>query len=232
MSQLGRLAARAIPRTPSMREYLRFHRSITGPFTTTIRPTSLRQAHSKPLPPRPTIDESTITEAFLKGTGPGGQKINKTSSAVQLKHLPTGIVIKCQETRSRSQNRKIARRILAERIEERELGEGSRTAIKAERLSKKKASRNKKSRRKYKKLADEGKEEDDDEDVEDNGEGEGIFAVDRSSEGRILNSEPEDLDPSERIDVTHSPQRHRQKQEEQPQRHHSQTTTTIDQGRG
>ncbi|KAH0408375.1 hypothetical protein KCU90_g21991, partial [Aureobasidium melanogenum] len=78
-------------------------------FTTT---TTLSQ---KPLPPRPTILESDITEAFLKGTGPGGQKINKTSSAVQLKHLPTGLVIKCQETRSRSQNRKIARRILAER---------------------------------------------------------------------------------------------------------------------
>ncbi|KAG9719516.1 hypothetical protein KCU59_g18006, partial [Aureobasidium melanogenum] len=70
-------------------------------FTTT---TTLSQ---KPLPPRPTILESDITEAFLKGTGPGGQKINKTSSAVQLKHLPTGLVIKCQETRSRSQNRKI-----------------------------------------------------------------------------------------------------------------------------
>ncbi|KAF1353443.1 peptide chain release factor class I/class II, partial [Delphinella strobiligena] len=95
------------------------------------------------------IDENDITEAFLKGTGPGGQKINKTSSAVQLKHLPTGIVIKCQETRSRTQNRKIARRILAERIEERELGEGSRTAIKIERVVKKKKSADKKARRKY-----------------------------------------------------------------------------------
>ncbi|THW61892.1 hypothetical protein D6C86_00455 [Aureobasidium pullulans] len=130
-------------------------------FTTT---TPLPQ---KPLPPRPTIEESDITEAFLKGTGPGGQKINKTSSAVQLKHLPTGIVIKCQETRSRSQNRKIARRILAERIELLTLGDDSRAALKAEREKKKKASKNKKARRKYRKLED-GKEIEDDE--EDEGE--------------------------------------------------------------
>ncbi|KAF2083887.1 hypothetical protein K490DRAFT_21891, partial [Saccharata proteae CBS 121410] len=103
----------------------------------------------KPLPPRPVIDEKDITEVFLKGSGPGGQKINKTSSAVQLKHLPTGMVIKYQGTRSRSQNRKIARRMLAERIEEMELGSESRTKIKRERVSKKKASAAKKARRKY-----------------------------------------------------------------------------------
>ncbi|KAG9555144.1 hypothetical protein KCU71_g14202, partial [Aureobasidium melanogenum] len=115
-------------------------------FTTT---TTLSQ---KPLPPRPTILESDITEAFLKGTGPGGQKINKTSSAVQLKHLPTGLVIKCQETRSRSQNRKIARRILAERVELLVMGDQSRAALKVEKEKKKKASKNKKARRKYRKL--------------------------------------------------------------------------------
>ncbi|KAG9949111.1 hypothetical protein KCU85_g4570, partial [Aureobasidium melanogenum] len=116
-------------------------------FTTTT--TTLSQ---KPLPPRPTILETDITEAFLKGTGPGGQKINKTSSAVQLKHLPTGLVIKCQETRSRTQNRKIARRILAERVELLLIGDQSRAALKAEREKKKKASKNKKARRKYRKL--------------------------------------------------------------------------------
>ena len=47
----------------------------------------------KPFPPRNVILESEISESFLKGTGPGGQKINKTSSAVQLKHLPSGIVV-------------------------------------------------------------------------------------------------------------------------------------------
>ncbi|KAF1827505.1 uncharacterized protein K489DRAFT_302942, partial [Dissoconium aciculare CBS 342.82] len=107
---------------------------------------------NKALPPRLVIPESDLDESFLKGSGPGGQKINKTSSAVQLKHLPTGIVVKCQETRSRDQNRKLARRILAERLDFMEKGSQSRTAIQQEIKRKKKASATKKSRRKYKKL--------------------------------------------------------------------------------
>ena len=109
----------------------------------------------KPLPPRPKILETDIEEAFLKGSGPGGQKINKTSSAVQLKHLPTGIVVKCQETRSRQLNRKFARNILAEKLDVLEKGEDSRTAIKTERARAKKASASKKAKRKYKKLDEE-----------------------------------------------------------------------------
>ena len=109
----------------------------------------------KQLPPRKVIPENEITESFLKGTGPGGQKINKTSSAVQLKHLPTGIVVKCQSTRSREQNRQTARRLLSERLEEIEKGDQSRTAIRAERARTKKASASKKTNRKYKKLAEE-----------------------------------------------------------------------------
>ncbi|KAI5803115.1 RF-1 domain-containing protein [Geopyxis carbonaria] len=78
----------------------------------------LKKPRAPPLPPRPTPPPAhEFTEAFLKGSGPGGQKINKTNSAVQLKHKPSGIVVKCQATRSREQNRKIARRILAERLD-------------------------------------------------------------------------------------------------------------------
>ncbi|EOD51010.1 putative peptidyl-trna hydrolase domain protein [Neofusicoccum parvum UCRNP2] len=106
----------------------------------------------KPLPPRPAINEDDITESFLKGSGPGGQKINKTSSAVQLKHLPTGIVVKYQGTRSRTQNRKTARRMLAERLEEIEKGPESRTQLKRAVQAKKKASSAKKSKRKYRAL--------------------------------------------------------------------------------
>ncbi|KAK3619390.1 hypothetical protein LTR56_024077 [Elasticomyces elasticus] len=109
----------------------------------------------KPLPPRPKILETDIEEAFLKGSGPGGQKINKTSSAVQLKHLPTGIVVKCQETRSRQLNRKFARNILAEKLDILEKGDESRSAIKGERARVKKASASKKTKRKYKKLDEE-----------------------------------------------------------------------------
>ena len=104
---------------------------------------------SHQLPPRLVLKDEDLEEAFLKGSGPGGQKINKTSSAVQLKHIPTGMVVKSQATRSRSQNRKIARRLLAEKIEEIEKGPESRTALKAEIKKKKKSSKMKKARRKY-----------------------------------------------------------------------------------
>ncbi|KAJ2970164.1 hypothetical protein NUW58_g9779 [Xylaria curta] len=70
-------------------------------FSTTNNPPLLKIS-SKHLPPRPKPPpEEEIEESFLKGSGPGGQKINKTNSAVQLKHTPTGLVVKCQATRSR-----------------------------------------------------------------------------------------------------------------------------------
>lgn len=100
------------------------------------------------------IPEGDLIESFLKGSGPGGQKINKTSSAVQLKHIPSGIVVKSQETRSREQNRRTARRILGEKLEDIEKGPQSRTALRTEKARKKKASADKKARRKYRKLED------------------------------------------------------------------------------
>lgn len=87
---------------------------------------------------------------------------NKTASAVQLKHLPTGLVVKCQATRSRDQNRKTARKILAEKLEVMELGDESRTMIKAREVARKKASKRKKSGRKYRKDGDEGVDEGED----------------------------------------------------------------------
>ncbi|CRG86245.1 peptidyl-tRNA hydrolase domain protein [Talaromyces islandicus] len=109
----------------------------------------------KHLPPRPKLDDADITGTYLKGSGPGGQKINKTNSAVQLIHKPTGIVVKSQATRSRSQNQKIARELLAAKVEEQEKGEDSREAIKAAIKRKRKASSMKKKRRKYRALEEE-----------------------------------------------------------------------------
>ena len=130
------------------------HRWFTSPT---------RQAN-KPLPPRPTLPDTDLHHVFLKGSGPGGQKINKTNSAVQITHIPTGIVIKSQATRSRSQNYKIARQILAEKIEHLEKGGESRLAKKVEKKSTQKRSREKKARRKYRALEDakNGQVEDDD----------------------------------------------------------------------
>jgi protein subunit release factor B len=77
---------------------------------------------------------------------------NKTSSAVQLKHIRTGLVLKVQATRSRTQNRKIAREMLAERLEELEKGKESRVAVVGEAKRKRKSSAVKKSKRKYRLL--------------------------------------------------------------------------------
>jgi protein subunit release factor A len=74
---------------------------------------------------------------------------------VQLKHIPTGLVVKSQETRSREQNRKIARQLLAAKLDDMVNGDQSRSAIVSEVKKKKAASAAKKKRRKYKKLEEE-----------------------------------------------------------------------------
>jgi protein subunit release factor B len=63
------------------------------------------------------IAEDDLVEKFVLGSGSGGQKINKTSSCVYLKHLPTSIEVKCQAHRSREMNRFQAREDLCDRIE-------------------------------------------------------------------------------------------------------------------
>ncbi|WWD03355.1 hypothetical protein V865_001407 [Kwoniella europaea PYCC6329] len=63
------------------------------------------------------IPEHELDEKFVRGRGPGGQAINKTNSSVSLTHIPTGIRIQAQPTRSREENRKVARKILGERLE-------------------------------------------------------------------------------------------------------------------
>src|SRR5882672_4057687 len=60
-----------------------------------------------------------VEERFVRGTGPGGQKINKTSSTVWLRHGPTGIEVRCQRERSQSANRELAWQELAGRLEAR-----------------------------------------------------------------------------------------------------------------
>lgn len=64
------------------------------------------------------IKDDDLIEKFILGSGKGGQKINKTASCVYLKHLPSGIEVKCQSQRSRELNRFYARRLLCEKIEE------------------------------------------------------------------------------------------------------------------
>lgn len=62
------------------------------------------------------IQEADLHEKFIIGSGKGGQKLHKTASTVYLKHRPTGIEIKCQESRSREDNRYFARLRLCEKL--------------------------------------------------------------------------------------------------------------------
>ncbi|KAK0098856.1 hypothetical protein PV326_001422 [Microctonus aethiopoides] len=73
----------------------------------------------------PKLDEKDLEEKFIKGSGPGGQATNKTNNAVSLKHKPTGIVIKCHQTRSVWQNSKIARELLITKLDNHLNGERS-----------------------------------------------------------------------------------------------------------
>ena len=66
------------------------------------------------------VYEEDLEESFILGGGPGGQKTNKTSSVVRLSHEPSGIAVRVGESRSREENRWLARRMLAETILERE----------------------------------------------------------------------------------------------------------------
>jgi len=61
--------------------------------------------------------EEDMEEKFIRSSGHGGQKVNKTSSCVYLKHIPTGIEVKCMKERSQSVNRFLARRELLQKIE-------------------------------------------------------------------------------------------------------------------
>jgi peptide chain release factor len=121
---------------------------VTRLFTTT--PATLKKADQNP--PRMKIPDEDIYCHYMSGWGNGGQVINKTMSAVHLKHIPTGIVVKSQPTRSRTQNLKIARQILADKVDEHLNGKESRPAIKQEKKRKKQASADKKKRRKYRAL--------------------------------------------------------------------------------
>ena len=92
------------------------------------------------------VRELDIVEKFVKGSGPGGQKINKTSSCVWLRHLPSGIEIKCQRERSQALNRFFARRLLCDRIEERIFGERSRRQQEAAKIRRQKKRRSRRQR--------------------------------------------------------------------------------------
>lgn len=98
------------------------------------------------------ILEHDLLEKFIQGSGSGGQKINKTSSCVYLKHLPSGIEIKCQKERSREMNRYFARKELCDKIDQIKNGELSKKQQATEKIRRQK--RQKSRRQKQRMVAD------------------------------------------------------------------------------
>jgi protein subunit release factor B len=89
------------------------------------------------------VKESDIEEKFVRSPGKGGQNVNKVSTAVYLKHLPSGTEVKYHKERTQGLNRFLARRLLVEKIEENILGKMSEKQQKIEKLRRQKRKRSK-----------------------------------------------------------------------------------------
>ena len=82
--------------------------------------------------------DSDLVEKFVRGSGKGGQKVNKAANRVQLEHLPTGIKVSCHDARDLSTNRKIARKMLIEKLDQHYNGANSRIEQEFEKIRKRK----------------------------------------------------------------------------------------------
>lgn len=102
------------------------------------------------------INEADLYEKFILGSGKGGQKIQKTSSTVYIKHLPSGIEVKCQESRSQEDNRYLARARLCEKLQTLISDEKTKQQQKLEQLKRQKKRRSRRAKQKI--LDDKGKQ--------------------------------------------------------------------------
>ena len=94
------------------------------------------------------VAESDFDESFVRSSGPGGQKVNKSSSCVYLIHIPTGLAVKCQRERSQSLNRFLARRLLLDKIEKQQKGFIAQEKEKLEKIRRQKRKRSKRAKEK------------------------------------------------------------------------------------
>jgi len=94
------------------------------------------------------IRESDIVERFVRSAGPGGQNVNKVSTCVYLKHVPTGIEVKCQAERHQATNRFLARRRLVQKIEDVMLGKESEEQQRIQKVRRQKRRRSRRAKEK------------------------------------------------------------------------------------
>ncbi|MBM4270910.1 MAG: peptide chain release factor-like protein [Deltaproteobacteria bacterium] len=94
------------------------------------------------------VAEDDLRETFVRSSGPGGQKVNKTSSCVQLLHIPSGLAVKCQQSRSQALNRFLARRLLLDRIERIQQGKVLAEKQRVEKIKRQKRRRSRRAKEK------------------------------------------------------------------------------------
>ncbi len=94
------------------------------------------------------IREEEVRENFIRSGGHGGQNVNKVSTCVQLKHLPTGTEVKVQQERSQALNRYYARKLLADKIEDEIKGAASTRRQAIEKVKRQKRRRSRKAQAK------------------------------------------------------------------------------------
>lgn len=105
----------------------------------------------KVIPRRPSIsiNENDLIESFMKGGGAGGQKVNKTNSKVQLRHIPTGIIVETQRFRELAANRLEARKLLSFKLDDLYNGNQSIRALKIAKSQLQKRKKKQRARAKY-----------------------------------------------------------------------------------
>jgi len=95
------------------------------------------------------VNEGDLEERFLRSSGPGGQRTNKVSTCVVLRHRPSGLEVRCQRERLQGLNRFLARRLLLDRLEAQRLG---RLSEEAQRIAKIRRQKRRRSRRAKEKM--------------------------------------------------------------------------------